>query len=339
MSWLKSCVIFKILCFVLFFTSSCKSSRRKTSIRESAASLSSNESSKEINKEETYNTTASDKDLSDKDLSDKDSQADENKKAEDEKLKDLKEEENKIKASEFFKMCELVKSKAYGNKKSAKDISIILDKIFKNKDIEKRDCLKKAKAINKSGELGLKSQGISSFLALSGLSIRILDLGDNKIIDLGPLANIPDLIQLNLSKNLLDEVSGLSPLTKLSILDLSFNNIQSIEELGDLTAITQLDLRGNAISDFEPIEKMEGIETLKIGSMRSAYLNKTNISFIPKLKKLKKLHIVNCEGEDVYHSIKKINYLNYLTLEKCTSIEERTKRYIQGMRVNLKIIN
>ena len=91
-----------------------------------------------------------------------------------------------------------------------------------------------------------------------------LDLSDNRIRDLSPLAGV-HLEALVLARNAIADLSPLSEMGRLrGHLDLSGNAISDIAPLAELVEITHLDLSGNAISDIAPLAELVDIRSLDL---------------------------------------------------------------------------
>lgn len=82
-----------------------------------------------------------------------------------------------------------------------------------------------------------------------------IDVSDNRISDLSPLAGLPNLEELNLSDNQIGYIDVLSNLTGLRTLFISNNFIEDIAPLFELEKLEYIDLSGNSISPGE-IEKL-----------------------------------------------------------------------------------
>ena len=76
-----------------------------------------------------------------------------------------------------------------------------------------------------------------------------LDLSDNRISDMKPLARLTNLTDLSLMGNQISDVKPLAGLTKLTKLNLRQNKISDFTSLSGLTKLTDLWLNGNPIAE------------------------------------------------------------------------------------------
>ena len=124
---------------------------------------------------------------------------------------------------------------------------------------------------------------------LSGLeyavNLKKLNLTDNEVSDLGPLAGLTGLESLNLKWNNVSSVAPLRRLTNLIYLGLEHNNISDISPISGLTQLVRLNLGQNRIRDISPLRNLTKLEQLV------AYFNE--ISNISALSGLTGLQVVN----------------------------------------------
>ena len=74
---------------------------------------------------------------------------------------------------------------------------------------------------------------------------KIVDLSDNKIVDLSPLNGLERLEELNLADNLIGDIDALGNLVNLKSVNLSNNQIEDISPLLELEKLEYVDLTGN----------------------------------------------------------------------------------------------
>eukprot|EP01044_Picomonas_judraskeda_P005280 COSAG03_NODE_494_length_7432_cov_9.546707_2_plen_306_part_00 len=92
-----------------------------------------------------------------------------------------------------------------------------------------------------------------------------LDLGDNQITDVAPLASLTALTELDLGNNQITDVAPLASLTALTELDLGDNQITDVAPLASLTALTDLGLGANQITDVAPLASLTALTELVLG--------------------------------------------------------------------------
>jgi hypothetical protein len=123
---------------------------------------------------------------------------------------------------------------------------------------------------------------------LAGLAnLSDLNLDGQRVRDLGPLATLTNLTQLSAVGNGVVDVTALAGLTKLTALDLANNDIVDIGPLAGLTKLESLDLdeagggTGNRIADLSPLSALSELTTLR--------LQNTGVTGIGALAKLTNL--------------------------------------------------
>ena len=143
--------------------------------------------------------------------------------------------------------------------------------------------------------------------------ITAVKLADARIIDLRPLAALPSLRSIDLSRALVRNFESLAGLTNLHALNLSstrFNNLRPLlkinglqnldvsnTEISDLTSLSnlnalyRLNLAGTNIIDLAPLAGLTNLDWLKIAN--------TNISDLHPLSNLKQLDFLDISGTQV----------------------------------------
>jgi len=123
-------------------------------------------------------------------------------------------------------------------------------------------------------ELQLSQNNISDLSPVASLTkLVVLDLGSyqyessmllgNNISDISPLAGLTNLEELWLADNNISDISVLAGLTGLQELQLSQNNISDLSPLAGLTNLVNLELIGNNISDISPLAGHTNLEHLR----------------------------------------------------------------------------
>jgi len=189
------------------------------------------------------------------------------------------------KSTRFFFTCLAVGGLLLAVSSLAEAADLILDK---NLEAAVRDVLKKtdAKKPLTAEDLKdvyiLKSRG-KEITTLSGLekctNLASLDLSNNAVKDLKPLADLKNLQSLDLSINRIKDVTPLGKLVKLQYLKLDGNKIENIGGLKDLKKLSALYLSKNRIKSLKPLSGMAKLSSL--------YLDGNRIGDISPLKKLK----------------------------------------------------
>ena len=107
---------------------------------------------------------------------------------------------------------------------------------------------------------GSWSLGISDLTGLEfAFNFAHLDLSENLISNISPLADLSRLILLSLRSNSVSEISPLANLHDLWFLQLANNAISNVSALANLTALARLSLGNNAISDISPLKGLTGL--------------------------------------------------------------------------------
>jgi internalin A len=135
-----------------------------------------------------------------------------------------------------------------------------------------------------------KGKGIKSLAGLEHcIAVQEIDLADNEITDLAPMAALKLVQSLTLSRN----------------------KIESIAPLAELERLQYLELSGNSVSDLAPLAKMT--------NMRSLYLSNNKITKIDVVKGLKKTWTLYLAGNKVedFSPIGELKWLTTLDLSSC----------------------
>lgn len=141
-------------------------------------------------------------------------------------------------------------------------------------------------------EPGSWSLGISDLTGLEfAFNFTHLDLSENSISNISPLANLSRLIQLSLRNNSVSDISPLARLRDLWLLQLANNAISDVSALANLTALIRLAISNNAISDISPIRNLTNLELV--------YLEDNDIKDISPLTGLSGLKAVRLADNNV----------------------------------------
>lgn len=98
-------------------------------------------------------------------------------------------------------------------------------------------------------------------IAATGLYLIAEDITDD---ELKPIAQLTNLVVLNLDYNYISDITPLTGLTNLTKLQMQGNRIDDITPLSKLTNLTTLNLWGNNISDITPLSGLTNLKSLKL---------------------------------------------------------------------------
>ena len=118
--------------------------------------------------------------------------------------------------------------------------------------------------------------------------VERLDLKDNQITDLTPLAKLTGLKELNLLDNKITDLTPLTRMNKLEWLYLGNNQITDLTPLERLTNLTILGLNNNKITDLTPLERLANLTNLGL-----SFNEIHDLTPLRGLKKLKVLHLID----------------------------------------------
>ena len=97
-------------------------------------------------------------------------------------------------------------------------------------------------------ELNLADNAVEDLSPLAGLvGLKVLDLSGNRVVELWPLAGLPELERLALADNRVADAAPLALLTGLRVVDLSGNRIADLSALGGLSDLEYLALGNNGL--------------------------------------------------------------------------------------------
>ncbi|OCT14889.1 hypothetical protein A8709_12190 [Paenibacillus pectinilyticus] len=141
---------------------------------------------------------------------------------------------------------------------------------------------------------------LTPFINLQILSIQI---NNNKIEDLAPLAAMKDLGNLRIAGNQIKDISPLANLNKLTLLELANNQIEDITPLKNLKNIAGLYISKNRIQDISP---------LKGTNFRTVDLRENHIQDITPLVQMSSLQHILLSKNNI-DDIQPLEYTQYLS--------------------------
>jgi internalin A len=100
----------------------------------------------------------------------------------------------------------------------------------------------------------LTDNRVSNLTPLASLThLQVLLLNDNLIEDLGPLEGLTQLVRIEIRDNEIKNIAPLSGLTQLSVLDFDGNKIENVGPLSNLNQLTVLNLHSNQVQNVGPL--------------------------------------------------------------------------------------
>ena len=122
--------------------------------------------------------------------------------------------------------------------------------------------------------LNLYDNNISDLSPLAGLTgLTALVFSGNQVSDLSPLTGLTNLTFLQAFVNRISDLSPLAGLTSLEVLWMGANRISDLTPLAGLTSLTELNLEENRISDLTPLAGLTNLTELDLWSNRISDLS------------------------------------------------------------------
>jgi len=123
-------------------------------------------------------------------------------------------------------------------------------------------------------ELTLSNCSLSNITPLEkAVLLTHLDLNNNAVRDLSPLATLTELKTLNLSHNAITSLAGISGNIGITNLDISFNSVESLSPLAALTALTELNANNNSIVELGDISQLQALSKLSLNNNKLTNVN------------------------------------------------------------------
>jgi hypothetical protein len=173
-------------------------------------------------------------------------------------------------------------------------------------------------------------------------AIMLIDLSDNQVSDLSPLAGLKKLQSVTLANNKITDLQPLAELTAMQLLDVADNEIESLEAVKKMANLRSLWVANNNLKTLEPIAGLE-----KIWSLDVAGNELVDIGPVSKLKWLTNLDIDRNAIESL-EPLRPLTELDILLLrnnkitdlgvlvEMCRQDAEGDKRFAPYLRLYLE---
>ncbi len=94
------------------------------------------------------------------------------------------------------------------------------------------------------------------------VAVQQVDLANNDIVDVGPLASLKLIQSLTLKNNKIQSIEALKEYTKLQYLDLSGNQIKDLAPIGKSTNLMSLNISKNAVEDLQVLKQFPKLHSL-----------------------------------------------------------------------------
>jgi uncharacterized repeat protein (TIGR02543 family) len=161
--------------------------------------------------------------------------------------------------------------------------------------------------------LGLENNKIINISFLSNMTnLDTFVASENQISDISVIKNFNRLTTLWLKKNKIVDISSLANKHNLQFLILDDNIINDMKPLSGLTSLNNLSLINCNLTSVEALQGLVNLKNLELSS------NKLTENGIQSLKKLKKLNVLNLEGNPITSISQFINSGNFDDLSDFT---------------------
>lgn len=138
-----------------------------------------------------------------------------------------------------------------------------------------------------------------------------LTLSHAKVLDLGPLAQLPELQVLNLSHAEVRNFTSLSKLSKLQVLDLSDTPVANLHPLSSLTGLQTLDLSDTQVSDLDFLSNFHALDSLDLSNtqiddlsplLKLGNLDRLDLSHTQTSNLLPIANLIELDSLDISHT-------------------------------------
>ena len=143
--------------------------------------------------------------------------------------------------------------------------------------------------IDKIDMAGKEVQDLGPIARMSAL--QNLNLNDNHLTDLSPLKSLTRVEILRLRHNSLQHLDSITHMTRLRELDAGYNILTHTDAFSHMPQITHLTLNDNRIIDIAPLSKLRRLEWLD--------LNRNELTDISLLGELRNLQLLRLSGNKI----------------------------------------
>jgi internalin A len=165
---------------------------------------------------------------------------------------------------------------------TADDVKNISQVVGRGKGIKNLEGLQHCKVIMK---IDLANNEIADLTPIANLKqVQFLDLSGNKVESIAPVAGLTQMQYFQLSKNQISDLAPIKDMVKMNSLYLNENKIKSVEPVAGLKKLWTLQLGGNPLEALPDLPELKGVETL---NLKGCGLKK--LDFIKDFKNLRLL--------------------------------------------------
>lgn len=144
-------------------------------------------------------------------------------------------------------------------------------------------------------DVQLDNNEIVDLTPLAGLKIiQLLSLKGNKIESIEPLKEFAKLQYLDLSGNKVKDISPLAKSTNMRFLELSDNAVEQLDVLKNFPKLQSLYLKGNTAKDWTPIGELKMLDRLDVSACKIE-----DLSFLKPLKRLNTVYLNDNQVKDL----------------------------------------
>lgn len=143
--------------------------------------------------------------------------------------------------------------------------------------------------------------GIEKFTNLQFLDLANHFSGSNQISDITPLANLTNLVELNLNRNQISDITPLANLINLTKLEFSYNPVSDINAISELKKLTSLSFISCQVKDISVLDNFVNLERVYFYGSKSTDIVSTKQYKLPSVitKKDKDTYMVDAIVKDV----------------------------------------
>uniref|UniRef100_A0A8C6TBI8 Leucine-rich repeat-containing protein 23 n=1 Tax=Neogobius melanostomus TaxID=47308 RepID=A0A8C6TBI8_9GOBI len=177
-------------------------------------------------------------------------------------------------------------------------------------------------------KLDLKERGLTDISAIRNfIHIRFLDLSNNRLSDLSPLASLTQLLWIKVDSNVMQSLRGqpFAQLTYLQWLNVAVNLLKDMEGLAGPSSLETLNLIGNSIDKISCLEHNR-FANLATVELRGNHLETTEGFHLPNLRRLYLAH----------NAIKRLEGLEKLERLQTLHLRENQIETLNGLNFNMK---